>query len=550
MQRNSLKCTTRRLLSCKRCYSSVPLPLLHPPSTPPRPGYLPPTKQFGQPLPSTHPHLLSQGELTPGIQANEYEQRRRKLMQTLEDGSLVVIAGGRIQYMSQNIFYKFRQRSNLWYLTGWEEPDSVLVLQKTSTSRGYKMTMFVRPKDPYDESWNGPRSGTDGVCQVFGADDACDIAWFSGRLEDLISKTKGPIYIDLPNVSASSLSSRRTTTSRQSTSSVSSVVPKSLFDYFSLPSATTVNSKPQDDIDGILNQLRKKDVRNAAREVERLRLIKSRAEVMVMKRAADISSQAHSDVMRLCGTASSSTKRNLTENSLVSKFEYTTSSLGSPRPAYVPVCASGENALTIHYIANNQPLKQGDMVMLDAGCEFGGYASDITRTFPVSGRFSSAQKALYSSVLRIHRKLLSICSNPSKSHSLTLEQLHRISVDLTRDELRDLGFGNLKGGDLERVLYPHFVSHPLGIDLHDTMSFGRDEKLKPGMVITIEPGLYVPPLSHFPKEFHNLSVRIEDEILIGQTEQESLILSANAPKEVEDVEATCQGMLEKAAIAT
>ncbi|GAA5832022.1 hypothetical protein JCM3766R1_003690 [Sporobolomyces carnicolor] len=539
MQRATVASIARNALRCRRCYSSVPLPLLHPPSTPPRPGYLPPTKQYGQPLPSTHPHLLSQGELTPGIQAGEYAERRRKLIEGLEDGATVVIAGGRVQYMSQNIFYKFRQRSNLWYLTGWEEPDSVLILEKTSTTEGYKMTMFVRPKDPYDESWNGPRSGTDGVCEVFGADDACDIAWFSSRLEDVIQKARGPIYIDLPNISASSLSSRRT---RASANSVSSA-PKSLLEYFSLPSAT--NSRPHDDIDGILNLLTKKDVRNAAREVERLRLIKSPAEIAVMKRAADISSQAHSDVMRLCGTSEGSSRRTLTENSLVSRFEYTTSSLGAPRPAYVPVCAAGQNALTIHYIANNQPLKQGDLVMLDAGCEYGGYASDITRTFPVSGQFTTAQKALYSAVLRVHRHLLALCQDPSESLQLTLEQLHKISVDLTREELRDLGF-SLKGGELERVLYPHFVSHPLGVDLHDTMSFGRDERLKPGMVITIEPGLYVPPLAHFPKGFHGLSVRIEDEVVIGATAADSLILSANAPKEVEDVEATCRGMLESA----
>lgn len=205
-------------------------------------------------------------------------------------------------------------------------------------------------------------------------------------------------------------------------------------------------------------------------------------------------------VMRLCGTSEGSSRRTLTENSLVSRFEYTTSSLGAPRPAYVPVCAAGQNALTIHYIANNQPLKQGDLVMLDAGCEYGGYASDITRelslahtvrsvrrrrltrlrilfvgTFPVSGQFTTAQKALYSAVLRVHRHLLALCQDPSESLQLTLEQLHKISVDLTREELRDLGF-SLKGGELERVLYPHFVSHPLGVDLHDTMSFGRDER--------------------------------------------------------------------------
>ncbi|GAA5821204.1 hypothetical protein JCM10212_006773 [Sporobolomyces blumeae] len=502
----------------------------------PRPGHSLPPKLYGQPLPSTHPHLLESGQLTPGISAREYEERRRRLVERLEDGSTVVIAGGKLKYMSQNIFYKFRQRSNLWYLTGWEEPDSVLVLQKTSDAKGYKMTMFVRPKDAYDESWNGPRSGQDGACQVFGADDACDIAWFSRRLEDLLNASTGPVYIDLPHVSAASLSQRRSRTS-SAQASVSSPV-KSLFDFFSLPAPN-----PKDDIDGVIKALRKKDVRSAAKEVERLRLIKSPAEIAVMKRAADISSKAHSDVMAFCARSLNDPRSlpvPLTEHSLVSNFEYTTSLRGSPRPAYVPVCAAGTNALTIHYVANNQPVRKGDLVMLDAGCEYGGYASDITRTFPASGKFTSAQSDLYAAVLSVHRTLLTLCATTSPS-SLTLESLHRESVDLTKRELDRLGFERLRGGELERVLYPHFVSHPIGIDLHDTMGFGRDERLEPGMVITIEPGLYVPPQSNFPKAFHDLAVRIEDEVVLGETEGESSVLSANAPKEVVDVEATCSG---------
>ncbi|GAA5954869.1 hypothetical protein JCM21900_004971 [Sporobolomyces salmonicolor] len=540
MQRSSLAPLLRQAArkprakppTLRRTYSAV-APLAHPSISAAR---FPVQKRYGQPLPSTHPHLLAPGELTPGIPADEYEARRRALMDSLDDGSTVIVSGNKVMYMTQNILsvrstvqprakprYKFRQRSNLWYLTGWEEPDSALVLEKTSSEKGYRMTMFVRPQDPYDESWNGPRSGPEGACEVFGADDACDVAHFSRRLEDALSSSRGPVYIDLPDISASSFSRSRFTSTSNRTS---------FFDYLSSAGSKRT---PVDEVDRVLGALGKRDVKSAAREIEKLRVVKSEAEVRVMRKAADISADAHSKVMRFCGARSG---HGLTEHSLVSHFEYNTSLAGSPRPAYVPVCGSGSHALTIHYIENNRPLREGDLVLIDAGCEWGGYASDITRTFPVSGIFTTPQAHLYEAVLRVHRKCISLCTSSS---NLSLDDLHRISVDLTRTELRDLGF-QLRGGELERVLYPHFLSHPLGVDLHDTPSFMRDEKLRSGMVITIEPGLYVPPLPHLPIGFHNLAIRIEDEVLVRDEDQ--VVLSVNAPKELVDVEARCRGLLE------
>ncbi|GAA5975246.1 hypothetical protein JCM11641_004408 [Rhodosporidiobolus odoratus] len=515
----------------RRSYASaVPLPLSHPPPSSYASG---PTKSYGQPLPSTHPHLLAHGELTPGIQAKEYEQRRRKLMENLEDGATVVIAGGNIVYMSQNIFYRFRQRSNFWYLTGFEEPDSALILQKDSSSEGYRMTMFVQPKDSYDELWNGARSGIEGAVEIFGADDAVNSNYFASRLRSILSTSSGPVYIDLPSHTPTSVARG---SSRRSPS-------RSFLSY--LTSSPTSKSEA----DEVLDMLSKRDVRSTEKEVERLRLIKSDAEVAVMKRAADISCAAHSkreefallsltptrsQVMRLA-------KPGITESALVSHFEHHCSLAGSPRPAYVPVCASGKQALTIHYVENNRPCKEGEMVLLDAGCEYGGYASDVTRTFPVSSSFTSAQRDLYEAVLRVLKHTSSYCT---ASNSLSLEDLHRISVEATRTELRDLGFHGMRAGDLERVLYPHFVSHPLGVDLHDTRSFGREEKIKAGMVITIEPGLYVPPHPNFPKAFHNQVVRLEDEVHVQ--EEDHIVLSVEAPKEVADVEAVCRGWREEA----
>ncbi|KAL8279950.1 hypothetical protein RQP46_007531 [Phenoliferia psychrophenolica] len=484
------------------------------------------SRGYGQPLPGTHPHLLAPGELTAGIPRDEYEQRRRALMDGLEDGSVVVVAGGRLKYLSGKIFYKFRQASNFWYLTGWEEPDSVLVLEKTSAAKGYKMTMFCPSKDPHDEMWHGPRSGREGAVEVFGADEAFDITHLAPRLKTILtapssSSASHPIYIDVPGVAPTSRIRLRTPPSK----------PKSFLDYL------VPGRADSDELAAIFSgEKSNRPIRSASVEVEKLRLIKSPNEIKLMRRAADVSSAAHAKVMRFCEPTATSS---LTESSLVAHFTYHTSLAGSPRLAYVPVCASGSSGLTIHYTKNLLPLHAGDVVLLDAGCELAGYASDITRTFPVSGTFSSPQRDLYEAVLRVEKACIAVCT---ADRALSLDGLHDMSCRLMKAELKDLGF-NLRGTEMERILYPHFVGHPVGIDLHDTPSFGRNEPIQEGMVITIEPGLSVPPHNNFPKAFHNLAVRVEDEILVRKDDY--VILSVDAPKEVVDIEACCQGLLER-----
>jgi len=218
-------------------------------------------------------------------------------------------------------------------------------------------------------------------------------------------------------------------------------------------------------------------------------------------------------------------------------FEYLCSLSGSQRLAYVPVVASGPNALIIHYTSNNQVIQDGEMILMDAGCEYNGYASDITRTYPASGTFTEPQKELYTAVLSAQKALIGLCT---ESAQLNLHDLHRKSCELLKQELNQIGF-KLQTGDLERVLYPHFLSHPIGIDLHESSNFNRGEYLKSGMIITVEPGIYVPPTANFPKHFHNMGIRIEDEVLIGP--KHPVILSVSAPKEVVDIEGACQGVL-------
>ncbi|KAI6035635.1 peptidase M24 [Pisolithus orientalis] len=445
---------------------------------------------YGQPLFPSHPHLLKPHELTPGIPADEYECRRRTLMDSLPSDSLVVLVAAPIKYMSgtpePQSSYKFRQASDFWYLTGFEEPDAAVILEKTSNSRGYRMTLFSSGKDSAKEKWEGARTSFEDVVSIFRADDALPIHVFPARLKSLAGIYSN-IYIDSPN--ASTKRPPRTA--------------KSLLRYLRQPLAPLI---------------------------AKLRSIKSKREQQVMRAAADISGHAFAKTMRF-------TQPGTSESAIAAHFEYLCSLSGSQRLAYVPVVASGPNALIIHYTSNNQVIQDGELILVDAGCEYNGYASDITRTYPASGSFTSAQHDLYTAVLTAQKALIGQCTETA---SFTLHELHRRSCDFLRVELNQLGF-RLHAGEVERVLYPHFLSHPIGIDLHESSNFDRGELLKAGMVITIEPGIYVPPLPQFPKNFHNMGIRIEDEVLVGK--EHPMILSVAAPKEVADVEGACQGLL-------
>ncbi|KAF9224423.1 peptidase M24 [Gyrodon lividus] len=462
---------------------------------------------YGQPLFQSHPHLLRPHELTPGIPVEEYERRRKELMDNLPSNSVVVSVAAPIKYMSGNIFYKFRQASDFWYLTGFQEPDAAVILEKTSTSRGYRMTLFSSGKDSDKEKWEGARTSFHDALSIFKADDAMSIQDFPSKLRSLASLHSN-IYIDVPN--SSSKRSPRTA--------------KSLLRYLSPP------VRPRTDYESVVESLSSGRRHPLAPLVAKLRAFKSELEQQAMRAAADISGRAHAKTMRF-------TRPGISESAIAAHFEYLCSLAGSQRLAYVPVVASGPNALIIHYTSNNQMIQDGEMILLDAGCEYNGYASDITRTYPASGAFTEPQKDLYTAVLNAQKALIHHCTESAK---LNLHDLHRKSCDLLRRELNQIGF-KLHTGDLERVLYPHFLSHPIGIDLHESAHLDRAEHLKAGMVITVEPGIYVPPAPQFPKHFHNMGIRIEDEVLVGK--EHPVVLSVAAPKEIVDVEGTCQGQL-------
>ncbi|KAF8604460.1 peptidase M24 [Ceratobasidium sp. AG-I] len=473
------------------------------------------SERFGQPLHSSHPHLIAPGELTPGIQETEYAQRRKELMDLLPAGGLVICTAGDLKFMSGQIFYKFRQASCFWYLTGIEEQDSAILLEKTSDAKGYRMHLFVKERDSYDELWNGPRTGVSRAREVFGADEVADISQLAKILKPL-AKAASYVYTDIPTHSSHPAHP----------SSVATLpIRKTVLSYLNRPTSKS-------DYERIMGVLSKVTTRSLSDVVAKFRKIKSPPEQSLMRKAADVSGTAHAKTMRFGNQAK-------TEAQLAAHFEYICAREGAQRPAYVPVVACGANGLIIHYTNNDCLLKEGEMVLMDAGCELNGYASDITRTYPVSssGRFTPPQRELYSAILGVQKHLITLCTEDAHE---SLNSLHTKSVEMLGMALAGIGFDLGAGNRQMDRLYPHFLSHPIGIDLHET-SMERHQFLMSGQVITIEPGVYVPPDPAFPKWFHNLGIRIEDEVLVER--EGSRVLSVNAPKEVADVEATCQGLL-------
>lgn len=489
----------------------------------------------GQPLPHTHPHLfpidfrmgtnpvdgggVAFDHLTPGIPATEYENRRRALMDRLPPNSVVVLMGGRIKYMSRNIFYKFRQESNFWYLTGMQEPDAALVLEKTGYGeRGYKMTMFVEPRQALKEVWDGPSCGMDGATRIFGADEALpnDPAVMLQFFKTAVAGAD-QLYVDLP--------------AQVSTPRISQRSPRFSIHEFLAPSSPSgydlfVRKTDFDNVVKLFSDRR--NTHSLQREMDVLRSRKSKNELQVMRHAGAISGQAMSKVMRAVHPG-------MQEAEAQALFEYECARRGAERQAYVPVFASGRHGLMIHYVRNDGVMGEHDVMSVDAGCEFRGYASDITRTMPTSsdGRFTSAQRDLYEALLRTLKGCTALATS---KQGYTLAGLHRRSVEMLSTELRDLGF-HLSFGSLERILYPHYIGHWLGIDLHDTSTVERATRLEEGMVLTIEPGLYVPDDPMYPEAFRGLGMRVEDDVAVGY--DDNIILSADAPKEVADIEAVC-----------
>ena len=437
-----------------------------------------------------HPdyHLTA---VTQGISSTEYELRRTKLAKCLPKDSVVLIAGmsasasqlrqgSSTRYMRGVAFYGFRQNANMFYLTGILEPDTALIMRTDNSRKGYTLHLFLQPKDPEAESWTGYRSGLQAGLRIFGADHVHDYEQVYQVTRKLAMDAK-QVYLD--EVEKGDL--------------VGSCLPQ-------LRSA--ISKKPL-----AITPL-----------IHRLRLLKSDAEVALMRRAGQISGRAINDAMK---------QRWDNEAHLQANLRYGWIRHGAEREAYVPVVAAGDRASCIHYTQNNQDIDPSDLIFVDAGAEVGGYLTDISRAWPASGKFSEPQKDLYEAVLNVEKACIKMCTSRSR-HSI--QTIHLESINLMKMELRNLGF-SLVEGDIERNLYPHRVGHHIGLEIHDCSSLGGFESLLTNQTITIEPGCYVPDDERWPKHFRGLGLRVEDSICIG--DDCATVLSVEAVKEVVDIEA-------------
>ncbi|PSR99093.1 metallopeptidase [Coniella lustricola] len=460
--------------------------------------------QFGQPVYETHPHLLQPGEVTPGITAREYHERRARLAQSMPKDAVAILPSADIKWRSGAVFFPFRQESNFLYLTGFSEPESLAVIHKTGDGFGdYMFYLLVRPKDPVAEQWSGPWSGIQAAEDVFNADQAGDI----NQAEQLLSavlKSSSTVYTDAP-------------THPRVAALLGSIKPRPAPTTTTSTSPTTPTAKPTSPSAPLpLRPL-----------VNALRIVKSPSEIANMRHAGRVAGRAITSAMR---------QPWLYEKDLAAYLDHAFTADNCSGPAYVPVVAGGRRANMIHYVLNNAPLtspqSQSELVLVDAGAEYGTYITDITRTWPLNGKFTAPQRDLYEAVLRVQRAGVKLCRADS-GHSL--DQIHRATEIALRNELSSLGFDLTRSGALE-TLFGHHVGHYIGLDVHDCPGFGRNVALQAGHCVTIEPGVYVPADDErWPKHFRGIGIRIEDSVCVD--EFGPIVLTTEAVKEVVDIEA-------------
>ncbi|KAI4199626.1 MAG: hypothetical protein LQ350_004501 [Teloschistes chrysophthalmus] len=447
--------------------------------------------QFGQPVHETHPHLLKAGEITPGITAVEYAQRRSNLASKLPKNGLAILAAADVKYRSGVVFYDYHQESNFFYLTGFNEPEAVAIIGKSAAHNDHTFHLFVRPKSPKDEQWEGSRSGTQAALDVFNADESGDINDIERHLSQIIGD-ESEVYTDaLPSNPSTSTFTR-------------------LF-----------SSRPSSVTNGLSKILEKTKVTPLKSIMNDLQNIKSDAEIANMRKAGQASGRAFTEAMRQAWTL---------EKDLTAYLEYMFKRKGCETSAYVPVVAGGKNASQIHYVRNDDVLVDGDLVLVDAGGEYGNYITDITRTWPIKPTFTPPQKDLYNAILATQRTCISLCR---ASASNSLDKIHQVAEETLRDSLVGLGF-DMSGNALE-TLFPHHLGHYIGLDVHDTPGQSRKTPLQAGQCVTVEPGLYIPPTTRWPKPFRGMGIRIEDSVCVG--EEGPFVLTTEAVKEVDDIEA-------------
>ena len=459
---------------------------------------------IGQPTPLSHPHLFkNESELTPGITSTEYAKRRLNLLNSIcktrvgkrFDRHVIIMLASDYKTMSNDIPFPFHQDVDFLYLTGINEADSIAVLEVSSpqydSDKVTSFLLFLKPKDVKRELWDGPVIGEQAAVEYFKADESFPLHEFESVFKKRFGS--GDYCVWLKN-------------------------------------SKDINLRNEEMLKKILNStaFHKKSLENVETSIQSLRLIKSSAEVEIMKQSATIGVHAFIEVMK-------NTQAGVSESNLHALLEYECRLRGAQFLSFPPVVAGGRRANTLHYINNDQILKDGDLVLMDGGCELNGYPCDITRTWPVNGKFTDAQKELYQIVLRVQKACLAECT-----FNVSINILHNKMLTVFGEELKDIGLisSRVNGDALQTAVMrfcPHNLGHYLGMDTHDTPMVRRSTLLEEGVAFTLEPGLYSPHNAlDIDEKYRGIGIRIEDDVLM--TESGPFVLTRDLPKEIDDIE--------------
>ena len=424
------------------------------------------------------------------ISKAEYARRRRNLMALMEPNSIAIIPSGREMPRNGRNHFAFRQDSDFYYLSGFDEPESVLVL--IPGRRHGQYVMFCRDRDPERELWDGRRAGPEGACAAYGADDAFPIGDIDDILPGLL-EGRDRVYYSM---------GRSADFDQQIMAWVNLIRGK--------VATGAVPPGEFTDLDHMLHDLR---------------LVKSAAEQRIMRKAGEITARGHCRAMQFC-------KPGQYEYQLEAELRHEFAAAGALDTAYSSIVGSGDNACILHYVENSTKMKDGDLVLIDAGCELGYYAADVTRTFPVNGKFSKEQRAIYDVVLKANLAAMEVIA-PGRHWN----EAHEVTVKVITEGLVKLGL--LKGrvptlikDGAYRDFYMHKAGHWLGLDVHDVGDYqvgGEWRQLEPGMVMTVEPGIYISPNNtKVAKKWRGIGVRIEDDVLV--TADGCEIMTSSVPK--------------------
>lgn len=413
----------------------------------------------------------------------EFVERRQRVLAQMQPHSALLLFSEVEKRRNNDCHFPFRQDSYFWYLTGFNEPNAALLLVKTDNEE--KTIIFLRPRDPLLETWNGRRLGAERAPKALNVNEAYSIEDFKTLFPKMIENLTALYHVPALHHWGDQL------------------VAESAANF-----PVILDWRPM---------------------LSEMRLIKSANEIRLMQQAGQITALGHIKAMQ-------TTRPNRFEYEIESEILYEFNRHGARFPSYNSIVAGGDNACILHYSENDQPLKDGDLVLIDAGCEFAMYAGDITRTFPVNGKFTQPQREIYELVLKAQKRAIELLV-PGNSIKKVNDEVIRIKVQ----GLVDLG---ILQGDVEtlieqkahRQFYMHGLGHWLGLDVHDVGEYGeeRSRTLEVGMVITVEPGLYISEDADVPAQYKGIGVRIEDNLLM--TEYGNKILTSAVPKEVAEIE--------------